>query len=82
MYCMFIYRKLVEETGLWNQIRIDHGREWYLMLFAQQHLSSYRNDTSKPPFVQTTSKKVLNNKLICLKFDLFKVESHGRKNLG
>lgn len=55
-----IYREIVTQYGLWNQIRVDHGREWFLMLFGQQHLQHLRHDTSKPPFVQTSSKKVFH----------------------
>lgn len=44
--------------GLWDQIRVDHGREWYLMLFIQQQLAQLRNNVTKPPYIQTSSKKV------------------------
>ena len=47
-------RKLVQDYGLWNQLRVDKGREWFLM----QKLGQYRNDTSKPSFLQTPSKQV------------------------
>ena len=57
---MSTYRKLVQEHGLWTQIRVDKGKEWYLMLFIQQKLASFRNDTSKPSFLQTPSKQVCN----------------------
>lgn len=47
------------EYGLWNQIRVDKGREWFLMLFIHQSLSQYRLDTTKASYIQTTSKQVL-----------------------
>ena len=29
-------RPIVMEYGLWDQIRIDQGKEWILMLFIQE----------------------------------------------
>ena len=48
---------------MWNQIRVDKGREWYLMLFIQQKLSLYRSDPTKPAFLQTSSTQVTLIKL-------------------
>ena len=50
----------MQDHGLWTQLRIDKGREWYLMLFIQEKLSQHRTDTSKPAFLQTASKQVIN----------------------
>jgi hypothetical protein len=44
--------------GIWDQIRVDHGREFYLMLFIQDHLKHLRYDTNKSAFVQTSSRMV------------------------
>ena len=49
----------MQDHGLWTQLRVDKGREWYLMLFVQEKLSQYRTDTSKPAFLQTASKQVM-----------------------
>ena len=46
------------DYGLWNQIRVDYGKEWYLMLAVQQSLADMRNDVNKPCYLQTPSKKV------------------------
>ena len=54
------YRPLLMEYGLWDQLRVDHGKEWVLMLFVQEKLAHLRYNTSKPPHRQTTSK------LVCL----------------
>ncbi len=51
----FFIRKITVEYGLWNQIRVDKGREWSLMLFIQDN---HRNDTRKPSYMQTSSKQV------------------------
>ena len=55
---------MVTTYGLWDQIRVDKGKEWYLSLFINKTLSSYRHCTSKPPYLQTTSKKVTHT--VCL----------------
>ena len=52
------FRPLIAEQGIWQQIRVDHGKEWVLMLFVQEELAHLRRDTVKPPHCQTTSKLV------------------------
>ena len=37
---------------------MDQGREWYLMLFAQEQLSHLRYNNNRAPHLQTTSKLV------------------------
>ncbi len=51
-------RKVVSQYGLWDQIRVDHGKEWYLMLSIQRALSNLRRNVFKAPYMQTSSKKV------------------------
>ena len=53
-----MFRKLAKEAGLWDQIQVDCGREWYLMLFAQKCLLQHRNDVLKAHFRRTSSKRV------------------------
>lgn len=55
--CIHNYRDIVLTYGLWDQLRVDKGREWYLSLFINEKLSSHRYCTRKPPHLQTTSKK-------------------------
>ena len=56
---IFLYRNIVIEHGPWDQLRVDHGREWFLILSIQQSLAHLRNDTTKSPYyIQTTSKEV------------------------
>ena len=45
--------------GLWDQIRTDQGKEWNLLLFVNESLAHLRNDCSKPPHLQSSSKQVL-----------------------
>ena len=52
-----VYRTCVSENGLWDQIRVDHGREFYLTLYIQEKLrSAGRGDPGIAPYVQTTSR--------------------------
>lgn len=51
-------RDIVCKFGIWDQIRVDYGREWYLMLYVNQMVASMRNDTQRPPHMQTSSKQV------------------------
>lgn len=52
------HRPITEKFGLWDCLRVDYGTEWFLMLTAQDMLRHHRNDRSKLPYVQTTSKRV------------------------
>ena len=54
-----LHRKMVLQYGLWDQIRTDQGKEWNLLLFVNQMLSFLRNDCTKPPRLQSTSKQVI-----------------------
>lgn len=44
--------------GLFDQVRGDHGKEFYLVLAVQDHLKGFRNNTSRQPYVQTQPKQV------------------------
>ena len=44
--------------GLWDQIRVDQGKEWILMLFVQESLAHFRQNSTRPPHLQGTSKQV------------------------
>ena len=47
--------------GMWDQVRVDCGTEFALMLFVQRLLSMYRTNTTRNPYVQTRSTQVLFN---------------------
>ena len=47
-----VYCDCVLQYGLWDEIRVDHGRECYLTLYVQEQL---RGDTQIAPYVQTSS---------------------------
>ena len=44
--------------------RVNHGREWYLMLYINETLSHLQENTSKAPHTQTSSKKVISNDVV------------------
>lgn len=56
-----VYRKTCLQFGLFEQIRVDYGKEFYLVLYQQEKLAGMRNNNSRPPYIQTTSK--LNHKV-------------------
>ena len=51
-------RAAVLNYDLWNQIHVDHGREFYLMLFIQEHLRCFLGPSNITPYVQSTSTEV------------------------
>ncbi|KAM7012019.1 uncharacterized protein LKV04_022591 [Tautogolabrus adspersus] len=55
-----VYRQAVLTQGLWDQLRTDCGREFYLMNFVQEKLAGYRFCTDRPSFLQTPSTLVNN----------------------
>ncbi|KAJ8280997.1 hypothetical protein GJAV_G00062070, partial [Gymnothorax javanicus] len=52
-----VYRSAVVNHGMWDQLRVDHGREFYMCLYMQERLSGHRHNVSRPPYLQTTSTK-------------------------
>jgi hypothetical protein len=51
-----VYRKAILEYGLWDQVRVDHGREFYLALYIHEHLRlAGRGNSQITPYVQTAS---------------------------
>ena len=51
------------QYGLWDELRIDQGREWTLSLYVQELLAQYRTNLRRPPHLQSTSKKVSCKKI-------------------
>ena len=52
------FRPAVLEYGMWDQIRVDHGNEFYLLLYVQEKMANYRTNTGRAAFIQTMSKEV------------------------
>ena len=44
--------------GLWDQVRVDHGKEWTLILYVQELLSPLRGNVHRAPHLQSSSKQV------------------------
>ena len=58
MYRLCHFRPVITEYGLWDQIRVDCGMEFALVLHVQSQLSRFRTNTQRPPYVQTQSTQV------------------------
>ncbi|GAA6066837.1 uncharacterized protein LOC118560782 [Tachysurus ichikawai] len=50
-----VFRPAVLEYGIWDQVRVDHGKEFYLTLFMQELLTSHRHNQERRPYLQTSS---------------------------
>jgi hypothetical protein len=50
-----IYRYTVMNYGLFDQLRVDHGKEFYLSLYVQDNLKDHRHNTTRLPYIQTPS---------------------------
>lgn len=44
---------------MWDQVRVDHGKEFVLMNYIQHLLRDHRYNTSRDPVKQTASKDVI-----------------------
>ncbi|CAL8270603.1 unnamed protein product [Arctogadus glacialis] len=51
-----VYRPAVLSYGLWDQVRVDCGKEFYLALFIQEKLAEHRHNTQRQPYLQTPSR--------------------------
>ena len=59
--CSFILslcRVILQQYGMWDQVRVDQGKEWVIMLYVQECLADYRRNTGRYPHVQSSSKQV------------------------
>ncbi|XP_065130206.1 uncharacterized protein [Paramisgurnus dabryanus] len=54
-----VYREAVIKNGMWDQIRVDHGKEFYMCLYIQELLSRHRYNINRQPYVQTKSSRNL-----------------------
>ena len=51
-----VYLPTVVEDGLWDQVRVDYGREFYLILYIQEKLRAQCGNFEHVPYRQTTSR--------------------------
>ncbi|XP_065896313.1 uncharacterized protein [Dysidea avara] len=52
-----LFIPILRQYGMWDQIRVDQGKEWVLLLFVQEWLSHFRSNTRKYPHCRSTSKQ-------------------------
>ena len=57
-FVMFLCRSTIELYGLWDQLRVDHGREFYLTLFIHEQIRRTCGSRAIVSYVQSTSKEV------------------------
>ena len=50
-----VYRDAIIQYGLCDQIRVDHGNEFYLLLYVQEQLRESRGSQDIVPYMQTPS---------------------------
>lgn len=59
------------QYGMFHQIRVDGGKEFYLTLAMQEMFAGLRSREDIFPHKQTQSKKVSREKDICYHFIIF-----------
>ncbi|XP_052249306.1 uncharacterized protein LOC127857051 [Dreissena polymorpha] len=52
-----VYRPAVLKYGMWDQVRNDHGTEFYLCLYMQERNAAQRSNTARMPYIQSQSKR-------------------------
>lgn len=52
-----LMKPLLESYGLWQQVKVDHGTEFTLVLTVQQHLAGLRLWQDRLPALQSTSRQ-------------------------
>jgi len=58
LWCFSCYRAATTEYGMWDQVRVDHGTEFYLSLYEQEINAHLRTNVDRQPYIQTQSKRV------------------------
>lgn len=61
LWCLFNlhFRKAIVQYGMFHQVRVDGGKEFYLSLFIQEEYQHLRDNASHiAPYRQTQSKQV------------------------
>jgi hypothetical protein len=52
-----LYRPILEHHGIWDQLRMDHGTEFTLIVSVQQSMSRLRGDPGRHPVMQSMSRQ-------------------------
>ena len=54
-FICFIYRPVLTSTGIFDQLRVDKGKEWVLLLFVQELLAGHRYNQDRPAHFKSAS---------------------------
>lgn len=57
-FSVSLSRTAVDRYGVWDQVRIDHGREFYLLIYIQEQLRKDYGARDVLPYVQSRSTEV------------------------
>ena len=49
------YRPVLTSTGIFDQLRVDKGKEWVLLLFVQELLADHRYNQDRPAHFKSAS---------------------------
>jgi len=52
-----VYKATCLKYGLFDQLRVDYGKEFYLCLYHQENLKQYRTNINRPEYIQTMSRQ-------------------------
>lgn len=52
-----LFRPLLQTEGMWEQVRVDHGAEFALLITAQLYLARFRQSHHHQPILQSTSRQ-------------------------
>lgn len=75
-----MYRDLLLAFGIWDQMRVDQGHEFYLMCYLQHKLKDLRFNTNRNAYVQTTSRMVSFLNFYSILFGLLSIYNNLFKN--
>jgi hypothetical protein len=51
-----LYQPILSQYGVWDQLRMDHGTEFNLIISVHRSINRYRNNHCHQPFVQSSSR--------------------------
>jgi len=54
----YILRSSLLRHGIWDQVRVDGGKEFSLICHIQEHLQSFRTNVSRKPYYKSKSTDV------------------------
>ena len=53
-----LFRPILQQFGLWDRILVDPGREFYLLLYAQEHLSYLKRNQMRALHVRSMPREL------------------------